>query len=116
MTEIKASFVGYAIDRLGSQLVRKTKKYSTYFEAHEAAEKLGKKHFEKNRYTVQVSMIEESNRLTSHKKRYVNLNEKWGDRVIFDGLEEFAEAVNACGYGPVKSTDLKEGIHYEVIS
>jgi hypothetical protein len=36
-------YVGYVIDRLGSLPTRKTRKYSTYKEAHDAAEKLCKR-------------------------------------------------------------------------
>lgn len=48
---------GYVKDRLNSLETRKTKFYDTYLEAHEAAEKLSKKHFSGERGTIDVETV-----------------------------------------------------------
>ena len=50
-------YEGYAIDRFSSLPTRKTRKYSTEFEAHKAAEKLCKKYFSGDRGMVKVECV-----------------------------------------------------------
>lgn len=56
--EVKScGYRGFAIDNLQSLPTRQTRLYSSYKDAHDAASKLGKKHFSEGRYSVDVQLL-----------------------------------------------------------
>jgi hypothetical protein len=56
--DTQTQYIGHVIDRLGSMKTRSTRKYSTYQAAHEAAERLAKRHYgDTGRDTIDVETL-----------------------------------------------------------